>query len=328
MWVRHAGSTAAWEAYRTTGYFTVGPPTPVTTTPLVATPSLPATTGTPVLFTATASGGVGPLQYQFYLLEPRTGWRILQGWSAARSVTWTPLVAGTYNLQVWVRSAGSTAAYEAWTGTGNFTVANGPLTVAGIDANRPLPIGVGGTVGWHVATAGGDGTPLEYQFFRYRISAGTWTVAQAYSASPDWSWTPGAGDVGPYALQVWVRRQGAVAAWEAWANTASFGVTAAPLAVALTSTQGEVPKVPAARPITWRASATGANGPLEYAFFRWDAQTGTWSQVRAYGPSDSYTWTPTQAEAGQYLLQVWARTVGSAQAYNAWAGTDYFAIQP
>ena len=328
VWARTAGSTAAWQTYRTTAYFDVVAPAPITVTTFSPSPALPSTTGVPVMWHAAASGGAAPLQYQFFLLEPGTGWRVLQSWSALRSVAWTPRVPGSYAAQVWVRNAGSTAAYEAWRGTGLFNVANGPLTVAGLTANRPLPVGPGATVTWTAAMAGGDGSALEYQFYRYNATAQAWTLVQPYSPTPSWTWTPGLGDTGPYWLQVWVRRQGSPMAWEAWANSREFAVTSAPLAVTLTSSQGDPPSVPANTPIRWQVSATGATGPLEYVFWRFDGRSGTWTQVQPYGPTDFYAWTPALDEAGYWALQVWVRRVGSGQAYEAWAGTTYFTIQP
>jgi hypothetical protein len=84
-------------------------------------------------------------------------------------VTWTPLVSGSYNMQVWVRSAGSSASYEAWQGSGPFVVRSGPLKVVEVIADRAFPVGPGTAVTWTATSAGGDGTPVEYKFWRYSI---------------------------------------------------------------------------------------------------------------------------------------------------------------
>jgi hypothetical protein len=135
-----------------------------------------------VTWRATAVGGIGPLQYQFWLLEPGTGWRVLQEWSARNVTTWTPAIPGSYIIQVWVRSAGSSLPYEAWTGMGPFSVANGPLAVDAVVANRELPIVPGATATWRAATSGGAGTPLEFQFFRYNYQSSAWTMVQVPTA--------------------------------------------------------------------------------------------------------------------------------------------------
>ena len=198
----------------------------VTLTNFSATPSLPLQTGDEVTWRATAVGGIGPLQYQFWLLEPGTGWRVLREWSAPNVATWTPTTPGSYIVQVWVRSAGSSLPFEAWAGLGPFSVANGPLVVNAVSANRELPIVPGATATWRATTSGGDGTPLEFQFFRYSYQSRAWTIVQAYSASPEWTWTPTSSEVGGYHLQVWVRRQGSTAPWEAWKNSSLFYVDA------------------------------------------------------------------------------------------------------
>jgi len=201
------------------------------------------------------------------------------------------------------------------------------LTVARLDADGQFPATVGGTVTWTPTTAGGDGAPLEYLYYRYDEATQAWTLARPYGATPTLSWTPGASDIGRHWLQVWVRRQGATAAYEAWAGTSAFDVTASEITLTLGSSQGDPPNVPAGTPIMWTATPTIGPGPLEYLFWRYDAQSGTWSVVQSYGPSDTYTWTPSEAEAGEWRLQVWARRVGSAQAHEAWSGTA-FLIQP
>jgi hypothetical protein len=199
---------------------------PVTLTNFSATPSLPLQTGDEVTWRATAVGGIGPLQYQFWLLEPGTGWRVLQEWSAQNVTTWTPATPGSYIVQVWGRSAGSSLPFEAWAGLGPFSVANGPLVVNAVSANHELPIVPGATATWRATTSGGDGTPLEFQFFRYSYQSLAWTMVQAYSASPEWTWTPTSLEVGGYHLQVWVRQQGSTVPWEAWKNSSLFYVDA------------------------------------------------------------------------------------------------------
>jgi hypothetical protein len=70
------------------------------------------------------------------------------------------------------------------------------------------------------------------------------------------------------------------------------------------------------------------NGALEYQFWRLDVRSGAWSLVQNYGSSESYSWTPDGPEAGLWILQVWVRVVGSAQPYEAWAGSGYVLVEP
>ena len=56
--------------------------------------------------------------------------------------------------------------------------------------------------------------------------------------------------------------------------------------------------------------------------------SGSWTIVHAYSATDTYSWTPGPIDVGVAALQVWVRTTGNTQPYEAWAGTGYFLIQP
>ena len=104
-------------------------------------------TGKPITWTARVQGGMaGPIQYQFWLYSSATGWRNAQPYGPSETFTWTPAStdAGDYALQVWVRSNGSTAAYEAYAGTGIFHIFPGvQLTTSTL-----FPVAVGTTTTW------------------------------------------------------------------------------------------------------------------------------------------------------------------------------------
>jgi hypothetical protein len=94
-----------------------GAATDVTLTP-PPSPASPQVPGASVLWTAVASGGSGNYQYQFWL-HNGTSWSIEKPYGATNDNTWTwdtdGLATGTYRVQVWARSAGSPAVYEAFT---------------------------------------------------------------------------------------------------------------------------------------------------------------------------------------------------------------------
>jgi hypothetical protein len=122
-WARQPGSAASYELYRGTPLLPVtqGPPTVKSLTSNVA---LPAAVGTTIMWTAGATGGTaGPLQYQFWRRDKGT-WVLVQDYSTLNSYVWTPTAAdiGDHDLQVFVRSAGSTAAFEASKATGVFAI--------------------------------------------------------------------------------------------------------------------------------------------------------------------------------------------------------------
>jgi hypothetical protein len=120
-WVRGQGSAAEYEAWQATPLLRVSSAAPSVTS-LVASQAFPSPVGAPIQWTATATGG-STLEYQYWLNDVATGaWTVLQPYGAGNQVTWSPTAAGTYALQVWIREVGSAAAFDAWKGTGRFTI--------------------------------------------------------------------------------------------------------------------------------------------------------------------------------------------------------------
>jgi cell wall-associated protease len=74
----------------------------------------PQPAGTTVTFTASA-GCTGTPQYRFWVKAPGGAWTIAQDYGASSTFVWNTAgkPAGTYQLEVDVRNAGSTASYQA-----------------------------------------------------------------------------------------------------------------------------------------------------------------------------------------------------------------------
>ena len=129
----------------------------VIVTSIGTTPALPVQYGNAVTWTATASGGTAPLQYQFWRRSDASGtWTLVQDYSTTASYTWTPTITevGAYNLQVWVRSAGSTASYEAFRSTPLFAITGGPpAIISSITASPASQAPVGTAITWTAIAA-------------------------------------------------------------------------------------------------------------------------------------------------------------------------------
>jgi len=98
---------------------------PIGSVGLTASQSVPVTAGMPITWTATATGGTAPLQYQFWLRDAQTElWSMVRDYSADRTWTWTPGATdfGRVAVQVYIRNTGSGAVYEAYYGSGYFAV--------------------------------------------------------------------------------------------------------------------------------------------------------------------------------------------------------------
>jgi hypothetical protein len=320
VWARSAGSTSSYEAWQSVTV-AVDPPQALKVQ-LASSRTFPVAAGTPVTWTATTSGGSGPAEYQFWIYNAVTSaWTVGRAYSTTNAYTWVPSTAGTYVVQVWARTVGSTVSNEAWAGSGNLKVnAMAPLTVRSLTPSTSTA--TPGTVVTWTAQATGGMAPLEYQFWRYNQDLRTWTMVQPYGTSATYSWTPAATDGASYTVQVWMRSAGSTASQEAWLSANTVTVTNVTVKALTSSTATR--KV--GTPITWTASAAKTAGTLEYQFWIYSVTAGTWQLARTYNTSASFTWTPTTA--GSYTVQVWVRTVGNGRSYEAWLNYGPFTINP
>jgi hypothetical protein len=248
-------------------------------------------------------------------------WTVGQGWSSSNTFTWVPASAGTYVLQVWIRNARSTAAYDAWRGAGPVTItAAEPLTAASLTADRSFPVPANTPVTW-VARAIGGKAPYTFKFY-VKNGTGPWTVAQDWRSSNTFTWTPRS--AGSYLLQVWIRNAGSAAPYDAWRGSGPVAVSGATtLAVTGLSLSGASPLI-AGGAATIKATAIGGAGPYAYKFLLFNGVN--WSIGRNWGPADNWTWTPPAA--GTYSIQVWVLNVGSVSAYDAWKGLTPIVVSP
>jgi glucose/arabinose dehydrogenase len=318
VWARNLGSTAAWESYLSSGTFTAGQGA-LTTPTLAADQQLPPAVGVPMTWTAGASGGTPPYTYQFWVYRASHGWSVARPYDSSPTWTWTPQTTGVHAIQVWVRSAGSTASYDTWKGTGYFTVAAAVPAMPTLSVSPTLPAAAGTPMTWTAATTGGR-QPTQYKFWHYSQRTGVWQPGQDWSANSTWTWMPDL--AGTYAVQVWVRSAGSSATWQAWASSGYFTVTPAALAVKSITSEPGGPFAPGSS-VLFTAHAAGGSVPLEYQFWGFAGQG--WSMLRDYAPEPTAEWT---LSTGTHALQAWIRESGSAAPYQAYAGTGLFAVQP
>jgi hypothetical protein len=129
VWIRNAGSTADVYNAALTGSMPFAitaavPSGPLQFTGITANRTAPQAAGTPITFTATATGGTAPYQYKFWLFNGTT-WVLARDWATSNTLVWTaPAANANYQIGVWVRNAGSSSdAYDAaLTGSMSFPV--------------------------------------------------------------------------------------------------------------------------------------------------------------------------------------------------------------
>jgi glucose/arabinose dehydrogenase len=220
LWVRNLGSTASSEAGAIAAPFTItagAAPAPIQVTGLTANRPSPQPVGTPITWTATATGGSGNYQFRFW--RRTTGaYMIVQDYSSNAAYTFTPGPGdvGPQQVALWVRNLGSTASSEAGAIAAPFTITAGaapaPIQVTSITANRTSPTPVGTPITWTATVTGGSGN---YQYRFWRRTTGAYMIVQNYGSSATFTFTPGPGDVGPQQVAVWVRNLGSTAEVEA-----------------------------------------------------------------------------------------------------------------
>jgi hypothetical protein len=261
----------------------------------------------------------GPIQYSFWMYSATKGWRNAQWWGPTETFTWTPTWddEDDYAVQVWVRSNGSTATYEAWLGTQIFHIQRAAMTLT---TSTLFPVAVGTPVVW--ATDVPDPTVnMEYQFWIYQASVG-WYLGQDYGPQKTFTWTPTAVDT--YGIQSWGRRVGSTEFYEVYRSSGLKNVVSAPPQMVSLTSSTALPAA-AGTTITWTAGATGGTAPLEYQFWRQDG--ASWVMVQDYSPSNTYTWATTAGDVGQHAVQARTRSTGSSAAYEAQMTTGVFSIQ-
>jgi sugar lactone lactonase YvrE len=111
VFARNVGNAATYEAARWLLYDVVAG-SPITAVSLSAGPSSPQAVNTPVLFTATPTGGGVNIEYQFAVQAPGGVMTVIQSYGSSNTFSCTPTIPGTYNVRVFARNAGNPAAYE------------------------------------------------------------------------------------------------------------------------------------------------------------------------------------------------------------------------
>ena len=212
--VRNTGSTATYDSVANITY-TINSAAACTSANLTTAPTSPGPTGGTVLMTGSSTGCPNP-QYRFWVQDPGRRWSMVQDYSSVNTHSWAfHTTAGSYNMEVDVRDASETVAYDR---VFNLTYAVQGCTAANLSASPASPHTAGVMVTL-TATSTCGGTPT-YRFWIYDAGGTRWSMVQDYSTSTTYTWAATNDTmVGIYRLEIDVRNQGSTEVYEAVFNT-------------------------------------------------------------------------------------------------------------
>jgi hypothetical protein len=273
----------------------------------------PQVAGTPITFTAGASGGgATPYQFKWWLFDGTT-WTMLRDWGTATAYTWTPTTANAnYRVGIWARDATSTADSNTFNLSIPYVInvaSSGSLTV-GLTSNVPSPQVAGTAVTFTASASGGSGS---YQFKWWVWNGTVWTMVGDWATSTTFTWTPTEANAN-YRIGVWARNASSTADSNQFNLSVPFVINPVqtPGLLILGVTSSVQSPQPVGAPITFTATATGGSGSYQFKWWLWDG--ATWTIVRDWGVA-TFTWTPTVASAN-YRVGIWAREASSTADSN------------
>ncbi len=256
-----------------------------------------------LVYTVSAIGGEGSFEYAFYLYRTAPGGgdseRVHIKWySGDDTLTYPTTEPGFYQAQAFVRDATKTVVDKsavATVGEGESSI----LRIKSIIGNRD-----DGTITWDVTAAGGE-APYQYAFYVYKGDARVhmqWYGDATSDSTASLTYAPT--ENGTYELQAFVRDKTGKTVLERGGQVPFEGGVLETLNLSSVELQGDPPHNVGA-PQTWKATASGGEGSLEYAFYVYEA--GVRVHIQWYSAENTIVFTPTQGDDTEYYVQAFVR---------------------
>jgi hypothetical protein len=171
-------------------------------TNLTADKASPQVAGSTINFTATASNGLAPIQFKWWVFNGVL-WTMVKDWSTSDTFSWTPTVKGNYKIGVWAKSSGNNVDAPEGNAFRSIDFSVSGLTITNLVADKVSPQPGGSAINFTATSAGGLG-PIQFKWWLF--NGLMWTVVKDWSTSNVFSWTPMI--KGNYRIGVWARSSG------------------------------------------------------------------------------------------------------------------------
>jgi cell wall-associated protease len=325
-WVKHASNPKDESEASSERPFAITEPSfSVSSVALTTNLPAPQPAGSTIVWTATPTGGTGPLVYKWFLSNDGVSWTAIGTWTPSNQFTWTPTAANAnHRVSVWVKRASNPKnEYEA-TSSQPFVISEPsyPVSSVALTTDLPAPQDVSSTIVWTATPTGGTGA-LVFKWFVTSDGA-TWNAVGTWTSSNEYAWTPTDASAN-YGVSVWVKRTtNPVEGAEASADQ-GFAIQEPVTSVALTTNLAS--PQPLSSTIEWTATPTGgASDALVYRWFISDDDGATWTAAGPWAPSNRVTWTPTVVNP-KYRVTVWVKHATDPSDYPEASAQRRFAIR-
>ncbi|MEA2657325.1 MAG: hypothetical protein QOI23_2690, partial [Chloroflexota bacterium] len=225
---------------------------------------------------------------------------------------------GLRGVGIWALNYGG-GAPELWAALSSHFATCTSLN-AGPTVTSPQPIGT-----LIVVTAAASGCAHALYEFWVKSPAGSWTLAQRYSSSPNFRFNSTARPAGTYLISAWARSAGGPGVFGTTPNRydafSAFQFKLTPICSAVSVSTAPSLSAMVGSAVTINSSASGCPNP-RYEFWILPP-AGTWTLSQTYSAIPTMRWTSAGKAAGSYRFSVWARDLSSPNAYDAFNAFQY-----
>ena len=305
VYIRNAGSAAAYETYKDITYYIVSS-TPASGATLVATLPSPQDRRA-VNFIAAGIGGSGSYEYRFRAKDLATNEIILlQDFPSTNNVfSVASLPPGTYQLRVIVKNVGSTAAYETYQDVNLYTI-TGPASGVTLTANPPTSPQEPAVVTFTANGSGGLGS-YEYKLEKSSDGGAHWIIVQDYPSTNN-VWSGATITPGTYHLRASVRNKNTSGASDAVSDILGPYTLAAPASGGTLAANFPSPHVAAG--LTFTANATCPVG-CQYKWMIKPTSESSWTTLYDYSADHGNVLLGSEAGVGNWDITVRIKNTGA-----------------